>query len=259
MAPCVVRIECDDPERRGIARATAERLGLRVAGAGDDQRISDALILAMRDDGWELRDAAMKPGRGVRIDFTHLAKRSPRQVNLSRRQPLARAVGHDSRRVIDATAGLGADAALLAAMRYEVTAIERSGILAAMFEEAQQRVSADRDTAALLGDRLRIVHGDARVLLAKGDLAADCIYLDPMFPPKRRTSALPPKEIRLVRALVGDDGDAAELLAVARTHARRVSVKRPHHAEPLASDVHASIKGTLVRYDIYMRGFAPSG
>jgi len=251
---CDVRIETEDASRSREARTAASRFGLCTTQA--ESNVGDALILAMRDDGWELRDASMRPGRGLCIDFTALAKRSPRRVNLSRRQPLLRAVGRESRSVIDATAGLGHDAALLAAMGLNVTAIERSAILALMLEEALQRADADERAARLLGDRLRIVHGDARTLLTSGGLKADCIYLDPMFPPKRRTSALAGKEIRLVRALVGDDDDAADLLAIARRCAPRVAVKRPRHAQPLATDVHATIKGTLMRYDIYMSGEA---
>ncbi len=212
------------------------------------------LTLALRDDGLELRDIDTRPGRGLRLDFTQLSKRGRASANLSRRQPLARAIGRDARRVIDATAGLGQDAALLAAMGFEVTGIERSNVLAAMLNEAMGRAENDPPTAKMLGNRLRFQHGDARKLLAGGALeAVDCVYLDPMFPPKRKASALAKKEIRQVRALVGEDEDAAELLSAARRTARRVVVKRPTYAPPLASDIATMIEGNLVRYDVYVR------
>jgi 16S rRNA (guanine1516-N2)-methyltransferase len=79
------------------------------------------------------------------------------------------------------------------------------------------------------------------------------VYIDPMFPPKRRGSALPPKAAQMLRELVGHDTDAAELLAAARSIARsRVVVKRPDHAPPLADPVDAQYKGKLVRYDVYV-------
>ena len=80
----------------------------------------------------------------------------------------------------------------------------------------------------------------------------DVVYIDPMYPPRRKQSALPKKEPRLLRALVGDDPDAADLARVAlQVAARRVVVKRPGHAEPLLPDPDLAYKGKLVRYDVY--------
>ena len=73
-----------------------------------------------------------------------------------------------------------------------------------------------------------------------------------MFPPKRKKSAAVKKEIRLLRALVGDDPDAVDLLAISRRVAlQRVVVKRPDDALPLTPDPSMSISGKLVRYDVY--------
>ena len=263
----LLSLETDDPARRLQAQTLARRLALRLAEPGEPgetgasgapgeagaMAAADDLILALRDDGLEVRDATMKAGKGVRVDFLHLGWRGRGGVNLSRRQPLARAIGRDTQRVIDATAGVGQDAALLAAMGFEVLAIERHAALAAMLEEALHRAEDHPATAKLLGSRLRIVHADAREFLQRGDVEAECVYLDPMFPPKRRASALAKKEIRLVRALVGDDEDAAELLAIARRHVRRIVVKRPDRAPPLEANPVASIPGKLVRYDVYVR------
>ncbi|MCK5360915.1 MAG: class I SAM-dependent methyltransferase, partial [Gammaproteobacteria bacterium] len=82
---------------------------------------------------------------------------------------------------------------------------------------------------------------------------ADIIFMDPMFPPKRKRSALPPKSVRILRDLVGDDSDDEELLRVARCYAkRRVVVKRPLHAAPLAADHVALHEGKVVRYEVYL-------
>ena len=55
------------------------------------------------------------------------------------------------------------------------------------------------------------------------------------------------------RGLVGDDLDASALLTLARRYVgRRVVVKRPLGAEPLAGPAPSgAIRGTTVRYDIY--------
>jgi 16S rRNA (guanine1516-N2)-methyltransferase len=188
------------------------------------------------------------------VDFRPLVLRRGRG-SLSRRQPLARAVGRGRRRVADATAGLGQDAALLALLGHEVTAIERSPILAAMLEDGLERAEADLAVAAALGGRLRVVRGDARDALERLVPPPDVVYIDPMFPPKRKSSALAKKGIRLVRRLVGDDEDAAALLAVALRRARdRVVVKRPTAAGPLGGDPALSFAGKLARYDVYLVG-----
>jgi 16S rRNA (guanine1516-N2)-methyltransferase len=110
----------------------------------------------------------------------------------------------------------------------------------------------DPQLRAIFEGRLILVNADAREFIQDGSRAFDSIYIDPMFPPKRKSSALAKKSIRLVRALVGDDPDAAELLNIARQTAARVAVKRPTHAPPLAFGSVATIKSKLVRYDIYI-------
>jgi len=80
----------------------------------------------------------------------------------------------------------------------------------------------------------------------------ETIYMDPMFPAKRRQSSAVRKELKWLRDLVGDDADALELLEIARrTATQRVVVKRPDHAAPLVPRPNGSIAGKLVRYDIY--------
>ena len=104
-----------------------------------------------------------------------------------------------------------------------------------------------------MSERLQSVNGDSRALLPALAPRPDAIYLDPMFPPKRRQSAAVKKEMRLLRELVGDDADAPELLEISRRVARdRVVVKRPDDAPPLAPDPSMSLTGKLVRYDVYL-------
>ena len=189
--------------------------------------------------------------RGVFADFSSFDPRT-RAGRAARSQPLARAIGGAARTVVDATAGLGHDSALLALLGYDVTAIERSPILAALCEDGLRRARRDPALNDALRDRLRIITADARAALQSMNPKPDAVYIDPMFPPKRKPSALAKKSIRLVRMLVGDDPDAAALLNAARHNVKqRVVVKRPTHAELLAPDPSATYPGTLVRYDVY--------
>ena len=167
--------------------------------------------------------------------------------------PIVKAVG-DARTVVDATAGLLGDAFLLAVAGFEVTAIERSALVYLLAKDGLERAERDVRLAELLGGRLKVVHADAREWLAKraGTAEApDAVVIDPMFPPKRKKSALPRKEMVALREAVGTDLDAAELLAAARACARqRVVLKRGDDAPELAKP-DWSIEGTTVRFDAW--------
>ena len=81
--------------------------------------------------------------------------------------------------------------------------------------------------------------------------APDAVVIDPMFPPRKKRSALPRKEMAVLREVVGSDLDAAELLRIARKCARmRVALKRGDDAEELAAP-EWTIGGTTVRYDVW--------
>jgi 16S rRNA (guanine1516-N2)-methyltransferase len=248
--PVVVVDATPNGDRREDADALADALGL--ARGAPQETTDDALVLAVTPDGLELREPG---GATVRVDFRSIDLRTG-AGNLSRRQPLARAIGRSTRRVIDATAGFGHDAVLLALMGFTVTAVERSPVVAALLRDGIERARGDAEFGPALGDRLEVVVADARAWLATTDVEADAIYIDPMYPPKRKASALPPKNVQMLRRLVGDDPDAADLVAVARTRAHRVVVKRPTAAEPLAPEPSFAITSKLVRYDVYVQAEA---
>lgn len=80
----------------------------------------------------------------------------------------------------------------------------------------------------------------------------DVVYLDPMYP-HRQKSALVKKEMRVFQSLVGPDEDADALLEPARRLAKkRIVVKRPDYAPPLAGIVtQAAVVTKSHRFDIY--------
>ena len=164
-----------------------------------------------------------------------------------RTHPLARAVGRGRPlpTVIDATAGLGRDAFVLASLGYAVVAVERSPILHALLANGLEHA------AGAARDRLQLVHGDARDYLKKE--RPDVVYLDPMFP-ERTKSALVKKEMQLFHELLGAEDDALSLFEVALAVARsRVVVKRPAKAAPLGPRPTYAVRGTRVRWDVYIR------
>ena len=219
-----------------------------MVGPGQD---GTGWALEYTDSGLVLHDQRNKKLSPLCISFSAQDVR-PYGPNLTKRQPLARALGKKNKSVIDGTAGLGQDAFLIAAMGYHVTAVERSPLLAALLVDAVERADRDPRLSKALGGRLGVVVGDARDQIPL-QAAPDVIYLDPMFPPKRRKSTLPKRELVLLRALVGEDPDADQLMAVAQRHAKnRVVVKRPHYAPPLTPTPDFTQAGKLVRYDVYL-------
>jgi len=252
----------------GISRLAAASIA--VSATGDDNTKTSAeelarelalpfvaiaeadfdLLLVLTAEHLELRDKRDPQVGPVCVDFSHLDLR-PYSPNLSRRQPLARALGRKAQTVVDATAGYCQDALLFALMGYRTTAIERSPVVMALARDGLRRLTARSGIA--LDKRLRLIEGDGRALLPSITPPPEVIYLDPMFPPKRKKSAAVKKEMRLLRELVGDDTDAPELLEISRGIARdRVVVKRPDDALPLAPDPDMSLMGKLVRYDVYL-------
>lgn len=190
----------------------------------------------------------------VVIDWLGPEQRS--RIRGGKRQPLARAAGLHRKAnasVLDATGGLGRDAFTLAALGAHVTLAERQPLVVELLRDAQRRVRMGGDAALVeAADRLHIVGSDALdVGVAQGPF--DTVYLDPMYPEDGK-SALPQKEMQLLRELAGDDLDATQLLTHARTLAPRVAVKRPAKAVWLGGlKPNGVIEGTQARFDLYLR------
>lgn len=199
----------------------------------------------------ELRREGEREGTGVRCDLSRISLRGGRAE--ARAMPVVKAVG-EARTVVDATAGLLGDAFLLAAAGCRVKAFERSAVVFALAEDGLARARRDARLAELIEDRIELVHGDARAWLAAhagGAEAPDAVVIDPMFPAKKKSSALPRKEMVVLREVVGSDEDAAELLEAARKCARmRVALKRGDDALELAKP-EWTVGGTTVRYDVW--------
>ena len=102
---------------------------------------------------------------------------------------------------------------------------------------------------------IKIYHIDSRDYLKKLDIKnyPDVIYFDPIFPEKTKT-ALSRKSARLLRNVVGDDVDSAEVFELAlKKFKKRVVVKRPKHAKTI-TDLKPDIvfAGKAVRFDVYL-------
>jgi 16S rRNA (guanine1516-N2)-methyltransferase len=200
----------------------------------------------------ELGDDASGP---VRVDFLAGAVAHRRQHGGGNGQMIAKAVGIQSGvrpRILDATAGLGRDAFLLAQLGSHVTLIERHPLIGALLADGLARALPDPEVGPII-QRMELRLGNAIELMSAWvDEPPQVIYLDPMFPHREKTS-LVKKEMRVFRPLVGDDDDASQLLEVAlelATH--RVVVKRPRKAPGICGRQPGYVlEGKSSRYDIY--------
>ncbi|MGV6808850.1 MAG: class I SAM-dependent methyltransferase [bacterium] len=219
-------------------------------------------LLYQSEQGLMLRDSAavFSP---IRIDFTSGKYQHRRLQGGGKGQAIAKAIGlhkYPNPHVLDATAGLGRDAFVLASLGCTVTLLERHPMIYALLADAWQRLrqSAAQDLQAI-AQRMQLYHQNAidyleQITLTSHDqLLPEVIYLDPMFP-ERKKSAQVKKEMQCFHQLVGPDHDSVLLLEKALQAAqRRIVVKRPRLAEPLANKPPAFvITGKSTRYDVYL-------
>ncbi len=82
-------------------------------------------------------------------------------------------------------------------------------------------------------------------------MAWDVTYFDPMFDGPEG-SALPRKEMRIFRSVVGEDRDAEGVAAELRGLGRRLIIKRPLKGPPLLPGAEFSQEGKAMRFDVYL-------
>jgi len=191
----------------------------------------------------------------VRADFLSGKTDHRRKFGGGKGQLISKAVGLKSGitpSVLDATAGLGQDAFVLACQGCEMTLLERSPVVAELLSAGLELARRSYDVAPIISHMSMINADSIEWLSAQTESVADVIYLDPMFP-DRDKSSLVKKEMRLFKTIIGGDLDAESLLTAALEKARyRVVVKRPRKA-PEIDGIKPSLKleGKSSRYDIY--------
>lgn len=163
------------------------------------------------------------------------------------------AIGRRTRRVVDLTGGWGGDALLLCAQGYQVTVIERHPLMALLLTEAMHRLQGTAWAQSHHVLAPPVMRMSAEEFFKTNHPQFDCLYLDPMFPPKQKRSAAANKYMQFLHWLPNTEIGPAQLLdAALATNAERVVVKRPSFAEPLKANPQARFSGKLVHYDLYL-------
>jgi len=211
-------------------------------------------LLLKNVDGVAIAKTGKAAPKPVYVDFTSGAVDHRRRFGGGKGQDIAKAVGLNKRSnlsVLDATAGLGRDAFVLACLGCSVSLCERVGFVRAMLEDGLYRGSFHNEVAGIVA-KMSLLDGDIKGL----DEGArfDVVYLDPMYPHMEKSSAAAKKEMAFFRELVGQDLDADDLLPHAMVLAEyRVVVKRPKGA-PFLNDSEPTyqLEGKSGRFDIYV-------
>ncbi len=241
-----------NPDKQVQSQALADRLSVPVVDYQQALQHEPLLFfLCYRDGALKLLDRALLKKGGLHVEI------DPRRGEqhswpAPRKNLFAQAIGRKTQTVIDATTGWAQDALALFRMGYCLQCVERSPVLAELVADGLKRL-AQKDW--VLNRQLEVpqlIQGDAIELLQQLP-QADCIYLDPMFPPKRKKSALAKKSMTILHEILGDDLDRRQLFDAAMAAAgKRVVVKSPDYAEPLIKP-DQSYKSKLLRYDVYFR------
>ncbi|WP_386695178.1 class I SAM-dependent methyltransferase [Lonepinella sp. MS14435] len=218
------------------------------------------LALVQTQVGDEIRLELRKldePKQGaVFVDFIGGVMAHRRKFGGGRGEAVAKAIGikgNELPTVIDATAGLGRDAFVLASIGCQVRLVERHPVVRLLLQDGLRRAYLDAEIGSMLQQNLQLLPISTIDQLDPMTDFADVVYLDPMYPHKQK-SALVKKEMRFFQQLVGADLDADLLLTTALKLAqKRVVVKRPDYAGFLAEKApHFSRTTKNHRFDVYL-------
>ena len=212
--------------------------------------LPEGLELVRTDEGLVLTDGEL----ALRQDFTEMLPRL-RQDRLARellvRAARVKGLPADMRPMcVDATAGLGEDSLLLAAAGAEVLLCESDPVICTLLRDALERAAEDVRLAPIVA-RMRVHEGDSIAVMRALAAPPHVVYLDPMFPARRKSAAVK-KKFQLLHRLEAPCSNEAELLQAAiDTGAVKIVVKRPVKAPALAGTRPShTLAGKAVRFDV---------
>ena len=220
-------------------------------------QINTELALNYTDEFVELRD--ISHNTTIHVDFVSGSLAHRQKYGGGRGQAIAKAIGLKQAtpppHVLDATAGLGKDSFVMACLGCAMTLVERSPVICQLVDDAIQRAENDAEFSAFIKQGFKLVNSQATdyIKSLSPDDAPDVIYLDPMYP-ERKKSAQVKKNMQILQKLLGHDDDTTELIdAALQCATKRVVVKRPKGAEIIGDKKPTvSIESKKTRYDVYV-------
>ena len=242
-----IRIKTSCEELTKHAQELAQKFGLPLyEDANAKTHTSPEVVLELSESGLALVSGDMR----VRGDFSKMLPRiAPAKLQGELLVKAAKLKDCPSPTVIDATAGLGEDSFLLAAAGFAVVLYELNPIIAALLEDALSRALTDPQLLPIV-QRMTLVPGDSISEMQRRKTPPDVVFLDPMFPQKRK-SALAKKKLQLIQQLEHPCEDESALLQAAfASNPRKIVIKRPLKGPHLAGVKPSySLQGKTIRYD----------
>lgn len=229
----------------GASADAVSALSRRV-GAPVSEKPGEELTLVLSRDGLSL----VGFGLTLRGDFEEMLRRLTNgRLSHEMLVKLAKtSAPHPT--AVDATAGMGEDALLLAAAGYEVTLFEQDPVIAALLRDTMTRAKKHPVLSGIVA-RMTLIEGDSVEGMASLGKTPDIIYLDPMFP-ARRKSGLINKKLQLLQKLEQPCTQEAELVNAAYSlKPKKIIIKRPLNGAFLAGRKPSyTVKGKAIRYDV---------
>ena len=265
-----IQVSSDSPHYLVQAKELSSVLGYPLVtdiGSPDDYQNDPAYVLLVGEDGLSLFPSNRRLHGPIRVDFMLGSNNHRRRFGGGNGQAIAKAVGVSGRflpRVLDLTAGLGGDGFVLASLGCRVSLVERHPLICSLLRDGINRAREEGESDPSIRDlmnRLDLIECDSLEILSDItiDQRPDVIYLDPMFP-HRKKSAKVKKEMQAFQYIVGSDIDSDGLLERALEIARyRVVIKRPSVAKFLGDKKPTySLEGKSTRFDIFALSKIPS-
>ena len=265
-----IQVSSDSPHYLVQAKELSSVLGYPLVtdiGSPDNYQNDPSYVLLVGEDGLSLFPSNRRLHGPIRVDFMLGSNNHRRRFGGGNGQAIAKAVGVSGRflpRVLDLTAGLGGDGFVLASLGCRVSLVERHPLICSLLRDGINRAREEGESDPSIRDlmnRLDLIECDSLEILSDItiDQRPDVIYLDPMFP-HRKKSAKVKKEMQAFQHIVGSDIDSDGLLERALEIARyRVVIKRPSVAKFLGDKKPTySLDGKSTRFDIFALSKIPS-
>lgn len=224
------------------------------------QPINDMPYLELGETGLSLCIHFSGKSHSFKVDFLEKSFLYRLRKASIKKESLAKAMGGKSNlalRILDATAGFGRDTMILAWLGFDVTSLEASPIVFELLSDGLIRAKTQSEYLQALS-RIKLHHQDTKLFLNETSEKFDVIYLDPMFPERRKSSAVK-LNMQILQHLLDKSNqqtvaDEALLQLALCCANKRVVVKRPRFAPALSSEMKPSYEliGSSSRFDIYL-------
>ena len=211
--------------------------------------IDDCIELFSEDD----------PSLSLKIDWLD-GQFQKRLRGVGKNSLLGKALGlpksKNTLKVVDATAGLLRDSLQMSFLGCELLSLEKNPVVYDLVSKSIEKYSSNGQLASLF-DRITFKNIDSLSALKAHAISladTDVVYLDPMF--IHDSSALPKKELQVLRKLLGEESQVDENKELVRCFSesgiKRLVVKRPAKALLLKEKPNHQFVGKSIRYDLYL-------